>query len=126
MKLGIVGSRSRATIADYNILLEKLIELGRPTLIISGGCPVGADKFAVDIAKQCNIPIKEYLPDLRPGMGYFERCDAYYARNKKIANNSDILIAMVAKNRKGGTENTIKHFLQTHPQGEMDGTLIIL
>ncbi len=32
---------------------------------------------------------------------------AYYARNKKIAENVDVLYAFVAPDRKGGTENTI-------------------
>ena len=32
----------------------------------------------------------------------------YYERNKKIAERSDVIIAFVAPDRRGGTENTIK------------------
>ena len=36
---------------------------------------------------------------------------AGFVRNGDIANNSDVLIACVAKDRKGGTEDTIGKFL---------------
>lgn len=35
---------------------------------------------------------------------------AAFARNKLIAENSDFGIALVASDRKGGTENTVKHY----------------
>ena len=39
----------------------------------------------------------------------WEYTEAYYARNKKIAEECDVLVAFVDSSRKGGTENTIKY-----------------
>ena len=110
MKLGIVGSRRRNSPRDKR-LLKKRIEALRPELIISGGCPRGADRFAEELARELNIPIKIYYPEqVSPEAPYFVRVKAYYDRNQKIAEESDYLIALVAKDRKGGTEDTITRF----------------
>ena len=113
MKLGIVGSRRRASNKDLQILKERVIEL-QPDMIISGGCMTGADRFAECIAKELGIPIMIYYPKLCRGINYppFEVTEAMYARNRLIAIESDYLIALVADNRKGGTENTIKYFVE--------------
>jgi len=111
MKLGIVGSRRRDNIADFNILLKRVVEL-KPDMIISGGCPKGADRFAETIARQLGIPILIYHPRIERGKSYqrWEITKANYARNELIAKESDYLIALVAPDRKGGTENTIERF----------------
>jgi len=53
-----------------------------------------------------------------------------YARNKLIARDADILIAVVAADRKGGTEDTIKHFRKkfgkTEKQLIEEGILILV
>lgn len=119
MILGIVGSRKRDTIKDYSILVERVKKL-KPDMIISGGCSKGADKFAEDIAEILGIPITIYYPRLVKGQHYqyHEVVRANYARNKLIAWQVDKLIALVAVNRKGGTENTIKHFKVCHSREE--------
>lgn len=111
MKLGIVGSRRRNTGEDYLILVARVLEL-QPDMIISGGCPKGADKFAEEIAKDLGIAIVIYHPELEDGKKhpYHEIVKANYARNKLIAAYSDYLIALVAPDRRGGTENTINYF----------------
>ena len=109
MKLGIVGSRRRATGKDL-ILIKKRVEKLQPEMIISGGCSEGADHFAEMIARGLGIPITIYHPKLEGIKGYHEVVKAMYARNLLIAQNSDHLIALVAPDRKGGTEDTIKHF----------------
>jgi predicted Rossmann fold nucleotide-binding protein DprA/Smf involved in DNA uptake len=49
-------------------------------------------------------------------MEYLDTVKEYYRRNKLIAEESDILIALVAKDRKGGTEHTIKEMLKLNKQ----------
>lgn len=116
MKLGIVGSRRRAKLEDLRILRERVREL-KPTMIISGGCPTGADAFAEQLAKEFGIPITIYYPKLVRGKGYppHEVREAMYARNIRIAIECEALIALVAENRKGGTEYTISQFKGCKP-----------
>ena len=110
MKLGIVGSRRRNSQEDKAIIKGRILAL-RPTLIISGGCPQGADKFAEELAKELSIPIKIYYPEkVQPGSPRWAYTKVNYARNKLIALSSHQLIALVAPDRKGGTENTIGYF----------------
>lgn len=116
MKLGIVGSRQRARVEDLQILRKRVREI-KPTRIISGGCPTGADAFAEQIAREIGISILIRYPKLDNLKTYTRQqvVEAMYARNKLIAVESDCLIALVAENRKGGTENTIKYFKISHP-----------
>lgn len=116
MKLGIVGSRRRNSLQDKAILKERILELN-PDMLISGGCHKGADFFAEEIAKELGIPITIYYPKLVQEKNYPPHMvrDAMYARNMLIALASDHLIALVAEDRKGGTENTIMHFKGSKP-----------
>lgn len=82
-----------------------------PSLIISGGCSQGADKFAEELAKELLIPTKIFYPKkVQPGSPRWAYTKVNYARNKLIAQASDRLIALVSLDRKGGTENTIAWF----------------
>lgn len=118
MKLGIVGSRRRAKPADRLLLVERVREL-KPDMIISGGCSGGADLFAEEIARNLGIPITIFHPklDSTKRYQYHEIVKANYARNMRIAVHSDHLIALVASDRKGGTEKTIEYFIN-HGMGE--------
>lgn len=106
MNIGIVGSRRRNTQADLQLVEQKFLDIYRNgDMIISGGCPEGADRFAEWIAKKHQIPITIiYAQWKRMGVR------AGYVRNGEIAAKSDTLIACVAPDRKGGTEDTIKKF----------------
>jgi hypothetical protein len=60
------------------------------------------------------IPIVIYYPDkslLPPNPDKSDFARINYARNTLIAQDSDILIACVSPDRKGGTEDTIKKYL---------------
>ena len=106
LKVGIVGSRRWTNQAAVETLIHMLPE---GTTIISGGCK-GVDTWAVNTARYRGLNVIEYLPDLPPaGSPKHEFTKAYHARNLQIAENSDVLYAFVAKDRRGGTENTIKH-----------------
>lgn len=120
MHVGIIGSRSRNTNQDKKqveqVLLKLLEQHGRVT-IVSGGCPKGGDKFAEELAHKYQLPIIIHLPDksklpANPQSWHFAQIN--YKRNQWIARNSAILIALVANDRKGGTENTIYHFIKTY------------
>jgi hypothetical protein len=123
--IGIVGSRRRNSKEDFLILRNTLFNTGlhRPgDILISGGCTKGADSFAEVIAFEYGIDIKIHLPDksnldmdlmkVSPRVAFRE---INYARNTLIANDSDVLVAMVAPDRKGGTEDTIRKFLKRMP-----------
>jgi len=118
MKVGIVGSRRRNSEEDIHKVTEAFLNLKSETTeevsIISGGATKGGDRFAEIIACLYKIPIKIYYPDW----------DIYgkiagFQRNTDIARESDILIAVVHSDRKGGTEDTIRKFKKFHPNGEI-------
>jgi len=110
MKLGIVGSRRRNSLEDKAIIKKRILVL-QPSLLVSGGCPKGADKFAEELAEELGISILIHYPKLpvkdSPKSDFVI---AYYERNRMIALDSDHLVALVAEDRKGGTENTIWYF----------------
>jgi len=107
MIIGIVGSRRRDSIKDYNLVVTKFLDIYKQNdVIVSGGCPKGGDRFAEMIAKKFDIPIIIHKADWDKGRG------AGFIRNSYIANDSDILIACVSADRTGGTEDTIKKYLK--------------
>ena len=124
IKIGIVGSRRRNSSSDFKLLYKKINELinkyGTENItLISGGCPQGADHFAEIINEEINLPNKMIIhyPDKNKLDSRLVKTNiraAYaiinYARNTLIAEDSEILIAMVASDRKGGTEDTIKKY----------------
>ena len=116
VKIGIVGSRRRNTDEDFKLVEEAFFKVFIPyiTHIISGGCSRGADRFAPIIADKYKCSMFTYHPKFEIGIPY-----CYFERNKKIAYESDILIACVAPDRKGGTEHTIAMFLHHHPEGKL-------
>jgi len=116
MRIGIVGSRRW----DNRVAVEELVNmLPLDCTIVSGGCR-GVDSWAVEAAKARDIEVVEYLPDLPPdGSPPWEFTKAYHARNKQIAENSDVLYAFVAEDRRGGTENTIKYAMKLGVQVEV-------
>lgn len=109
-KIGVVGSRRRNKTADFNQVYETLMELYEPgDWLVSGGCPEGADSFANQIAKDYGWAILTFWPNWNTKGGPF-------IRNTEIARHSDILIAQVAPDRKGGTEDTLKKYTKFHPK----------
>jgi len=117
--IGIVGSRRRASDADLRIVYE-IVESHPDAVIVSGGCPKGADAFAEIAAEELGNETIIHLPQKPPkGSPRWAYTKANYARNTLIAEDSDILYALVHEDRKGGTEDTIK-------KGEKLGKKIIL
>ncbi len=107
--IGIIGSRRRDTPNDYHLTLVAFKRVYRPgDHIVSGGCLKGGDRFAERIAKSMQIPIKIHYAQWN---SYGK--SAGFRRNADIAREADILLAVVAADRKGGTEDTLKKFNQT-------------
>ena len=107
--IGIIGSRRRNSPNDYQLVKNAFMSIYKKgDHIISGGCPKGGDKFAEELAELFEVSIIIYKAKWHLGK------HAGFLRNTDIAKRSDILIACVAKDRKGGTEDTIKKFLKTH------------
>ena len=116
--IGIIGTRRRNTDDDmtkvFNVFI-KVFEKG--DTICSGLCPKGGDRFAVafaDLLKCETLWFPANWSEYGKAAGFI--------RNADIAKNSDILIACVSGDRKGGTEDTIKKFVKIHG---IDNLLIV-
>ncbi len=117
--IGIVGSRRRNSLADMRMVREIVRKcvakyVDREVVIVSGGCPTGADRYAEDCATFFGLrtvihPIDGIGAKIEH-RGDFTRMA--YARNELIARDSEILFALVHSDRRGGTENTIGHALR--------------
>lgn len=111
--IGIVGSRRRDSMEDLEITAEaanNIYEKGDS--FVSGGCPKGGDRFCELIAASLQAPIVIHPANWKQ----FGR-SAGFERNTYIARDADVLIACVAPDRKGGTEDTIRKFKRFHPKG---------
>ena len=108
--IGIVGTRRRNSLKDYKKVKRKFLFLyEKGDTICSGKCPKGGDKFAVIFQKKYRTKKKWFRA----------RWDLYgniagFIRNTPIAEHSDVLIACVAKDRTGGTEDTVRKFVKFH------------
>lgn len=146
--IGIVGSRRRKSNEDLRMLEKSFvkilaIELGiyfgdiddlgsslKDVTIVTGDCDVGGDKFAKEIADffEINLDVKRIRdPDTGEVMdfknhrwfSYNRICNIFYKRDEEIAKEPlDYLIALVAPDRTGGTEYTIKQFKKYHKNWE--------
>lgn len=109
LKIGIVGARARNTPEDKEIIRKILadrIKKGNNLIIVSGGCPKGADRFAEELAIEFNLPITIHYPDVPANAQKREYAQACFARNTLIAQECDILLALPGET--GGTWDTIK------------------
>jgi hypothetical protein len=110
--IGIIGTRQRNTKEDFALVEEAFLRVyEKGDTICSGLSPQGGDRFAVILAEKYNTPTLWFPAK----WGKYGR-SAGFKRNIDIAKNSDILIACVAKDRKGGTEDTIKKWRINHSE----------
>ena len=121
MKVAIVGSRryeNKKKIKDFIFKIKE--EYGENTIIVSGGCKDGADRYAKKYTLELGLKYEEYppahfphnlyctLPESRYGRSYSVR--NYHARNKIIAGTSDYVVAFILKDIKSnGTMSTINY-----------------
>lgn len=104
--IGIVGSRRRDSMVDFKICENEFLKhYEKGDKIVSGGCPEGGDRFAEIIALKHGIDDNDLIIHYAKwNLGKH----AGFLRNGDIARDCDILIAVVASDRTGGTEDTIK------------------
>ena len=106
MKIGIIGSRRFLNKTSIKNTIDKL---PNNSVIVSGGAK-GPDLWAEKAAQSRNLKTMIFLPNLPPkNSPKHEFTKAYYERNRKIAEHSDIIHAFIAIDRKGGTEYTINY-----------------
>lgn len=106
--IGIVGSRRRDSDSDFRLCLAKFQEVYKPgDKIVSGGCQKGGDRFAEIIARSKGLTITIHHADWNGPDGK----RAGFVRNTRIVEDCDTLIALVAEDRLGGTEDSVKKAL---------------
>ena len=106
--IGIIGTRRRDAEVDFDIVRGAFLAFYKEgDTICSGLCPKGGDRFAVLLSEEFKTPVLWFPANWEKfGRG------AGFIRNTDIANSSDILIACVAPDRTGGTEDTIRKFIK--------------
>ena len=121
MKVAIVGSRryeNKKKIKDFIFKLKE--EYGTDTIIVSGGCKQGADRYAKKYALELGLQYEEYPPfhevhnmyctmsESRYGKSY--NVKNFFARNKIIAGTSDYVVAFIPEGIESkGTMSTINY-----------------
>lgn len=117
-KIIIIGTRRRNTHADFIKVKKVFLSIYKKgDMIVSGGCPKGGDRFAEMLIKKYNTPKKIFRAKWCQD-GKFVRY-AGFKRNTLVAKFGDEMIACVAKDRTGGTEDTIRKFRKFHPKSEI-------
>jgi hypothetical protein len=113
--VGVIGARVRNTVRDKHLIRKVLIHrlvMGDNMHLISGGCHVGGDRFAEELAVELNLPITVYKPDCPKGSSKFDYGKACFRRNTTIAEKSDIIVATPRTDKNGepfgGTGDTIR------------------
>ena len=121
MRVAIVGSRryeNKKKIKDFVFKLKN--KYGDKTIIVSGGCKTGADKYAKKYALELGLQYEEYppfhevhnlycvLPDSRYNKDFSMR--NFFVRNKIIASVSDFIVAFIPEGVEAkGTANTLEY-----------------
>ena len=108
--IGIVGTRRKDQIWHYRRVEEEFLKhYQKGDTVCSGLCSRGADRFALTISSVYLAKTLWFPADWKT-----HGKAAGFIRNTDIARESDILIAMVSDDRTGGTEDTIKEFIEFH------------
>ena len=121
MKIAIIGSRryeNKRKIKEFIFKLKQ--EHGEKTIIVSGGCKQGADKYAKKYALELGLQYEEYPPahhsyNLYCPLGEHNYGKPYHVsnffkRNKQIAIYSEIVVGFIPKGVESkGTMSTINY-----------------
>jgi nucleoside 2-deoxyribosyltransferase len=104
MRVGVVGSRRRT---DRATIEAAIAALAPGTIVITGGAS-GPDRWAEQAARTRGLEVVVHAPDLDGVRVRWQAAERFYARNQRVVDDSDMVIAFVAPDRTGGTEDTIR------------------
>ena len=104
VRIGMVGSRRRT---DRDTIEAAVGDLPIGTVVITGGA-IGPDRWAEQAARTRGLEVIVHLPDLDGVRARWQAAKRFYALNQRIVDASDLVIAFVAPDRTGGTEDTIR------------------
>ena len=121
MKVAIIGSRryeNKKKIKDFVFKLKQ--QYGDKTIVVSGGCKQGADRYAKKYALELGLQYEEYppfhevhnlyctLPESRYDKPFSMR--NFFARNKIIVGTSDFIVAFIPDGvEANGTKNVLEY-----------------
>ncbi len=109
MRIGVVGSRRRT---DREAVEACISELAPATVVVTGGAK-GPDQWAEAAARARGLTVVVHRPDLQSVRVYYQAAQRHYDRNQRIIDDCDQIIAFVASDRTGGTEDTIRRAERT-------------
>jgi hypothetical protein len=104
MRIGVVGSRRRT---DRQTIEAAIDHLPIGTVVVTGAA-TGPDRWAEEAARTRGLQVIVHRPDFNQVHARWHATERCYARNQCIADDVDLLIAFVAPDRTGGTEDTIR------------------
>jgi hypothetical protein len=104
MRVGVVGSRRRT---DREAIEACIAEPAPETVVITGGAR-GPDEWAEQAARARGLEVIVYQPDLNGVRTRWQATERFYARNQRLVDDSDSVIAFAAPDRTGGTEDAIR------------------
>lgn len=104
MRVAVVGSRRRR---DRDAVAAYVAALPAGTVIVSGGA-AGPDTFAEEAGRACGLAVVVHRPDLAAVRNRGEAARRYHDRNQRVVEDADRVVAFVAADRRGGTEDTIR------------------
>tara|TARA_B100000424_G_scaffold104243_1_gene78515 strand:+ start:234 stop:635 length:402 start_codon:yes stop_codon:yes gene_type:complete len=121
MRVAIVGSRryeNKKKIKDFIFKLKE--QYGNETIIVSGGCKTGADKYAKKYTLELGLQYEEYppfhevhnlycvLPESRYNKDFSMR--NFFVRNKIIASVSDFVAAFIPNGVEANGTNSLLEY----------------
>ena len=121
IRVGIVGSRKYENRKKLKEFIFKLkTDKGADTIIVSGGCKIGADKYAKKYALELGLQYQEfppfhvnwniYCPKDKRDYGRPYSVKNFFARNKIIAAYSDYVVAFIPRGVESrGSMSTINY-----------------
>ena len=121
MKVALIGSRryeNKKKIKDFVFKLKQ--QYGDKTIVVSGGCKQGADRYAKKYALELGLQYEEYPPFHEVHNLYCTMPESrydkpfsmknFFARNKIIAGTSDIIVAFIPEGVEArGTMNVLEY-----------------
>ena len=121
MKVALIGSRryeNKKKIKDFVFKLKQ--QYGDNTIIVSGGCKTGADKYAKKYALELGLQYEEYPPFHEVHNLYCTMPESrydkpfsmknFFARNKIIAGTSDVIVGFIPEGVEArGTMNVLEY-----------------